>query len=250
MALLGWAVFGVMLVDQLGDGPLQALDPVVSSLVPHEGALYTASNLATHLGDQVVLVAFTLLGTAILLRAHRYVDAALLAIAKAVSAVTVAGVKYLVGRGRPLAGAAEGGCCSFPSGHATGTAMVFILLAILLFEVQDSIRPWAEGVAIGTMLVVGSSRIVLNVHWASDVIAGWGLGFALAGTLLMLRAYLQRNEMLPNLARRERVSNGVDLGLANGVNVYDEAGVLGDLEDVAEDGPVTRGTDPLHAEKE
>lgn len=250
LAAAGWATFAILVIDHLGQGPIKALDPVVERVIPHAGALHAASSVATHLGDQVVLVAFTLLGIAVLLRSRAYLDAAVLGAAKAVTAVLVVVLKHLFSRARPFAGPTSGACCAFPSGHATESAMVFMLLAVLLFDVHNQIRPWAEGVAIGTAIVVAASRVVLNVHWFTDVAAGLALGWALAGTFLLLRAYLERKKVLPNLAPREGVPNGVGLGVTEGIHVHDEASLVVDVEDVPEHGPVPRSADPLHAEEE
>jgi hypothetical protein len=128
--------------------------------------------------------------------------------------------------------------------------MVFMLLAVLLFDVHEQIRPWAEGVAIGIALVVGATRVVLNAHWLTDVVAGLGLGWALAGTFLLLRIYLQGKKVLPDPVPGERVSDGVRLSVTEGVHVHDEACILVHVEDVAENGPLPRFPDPLHAEQE
>lgn len=250
LAAAGWAIFGLLVIDRVGRGPLQALDVPIRRMVPHEGPLLTASSLATHLGDQVVLVAFTLLGIAVLLKSRAYVDAGVLGVAKAVSATIVAGLQHLFARPAPLTGPAAGGCCTFPSQHAVEAAMVFMLLAVLLFDRHDQIRPWAEGVAIGIALVVGATRVILDVHWFTDVAAGWGLGWALAGSFLLLRIYLQGKKVLPNPVPGERVSDSVRLSVTEGVQVHDEARFLVDLEDVAEHRPAPRLTDPLHAEEQ
>lgn len=194
LAAVGWATFGLLAIDRVGEGPLTRLDEPLLRLLPHEGAIFTVSDLATHLGDAVVLVAIALLGTVILLHRRAFVDAGVLVFAKAASLTVVLGLKFLFGRARPAIATGDGLCCAFPSGHATDSAMLFVMLAVLLFERRARLRPWAEGVAIGLALVVGATRVILGVHWPTDVVAGWGLGFALAGTFLLLRAFLHRQK--------------------------------------------------------
>lgn len=250
LAAAGWTVFGLLVIDQLGHGPLRALDAPLMRLIPHDGVIHTVSGIATHIGDQPVLVALTLLGTVVLLERRAFIDAGVLTLAKAVSVVVVYGFKFLFGRARPPMGPEAGLCCAFPSGHAAGSAMVLILLAVLLFERNDRWRPWAEGVAIGLALVVGGTRVILAVHWPTDVVAGWGLGWGLAGTFLLLRTYLQRKKVLADVAPGERVADGVGLRLSQGIHVHDEARVPIALEDVPEHGPPAAAPDPLHPKQE
>lgn len=69
---------------------------------------------------------------------------------------------------------------SFPSGHATNAASAFLLIALLVPGKSPSFR---IALAAFGALLIGGSRLVLGVHWPSDVIGGWllGLAFALAG---------------------------------------------------------------------
>jgi membrane-associated phospholipid phosphatase len=249
LAAAGWTIFGLLVVDRVGEGPIQALDTTITDLVPSAGALVTASGLATHLGDQVVLVAFTLLGIALLIKDRSYVDAGVLGVAKAVSASIVVGLQRIFERARPMTGPSEAACCSFPAQHGVEAAMVFMLLAVLLFDTHEEIRPWAEGVAIGTAIVVAATRVILDLVWFTDALAGLGLGWALAGTFLLLRIYLQGKKVLPDPVPGETVSDGVRLSVTEGVHVHDEACFLVHVEDVAEDRPFASLTDPLHAEE-
>lgn len=102
--------------------------------------------------------------------------------------------KALVGRQRPplpfAAVAADG--YSFPSGHATGTATIMVLSAWML--TRWLITGWTARVivwamAIGSALVIGYSRVYLGVHYVSDVLAGWLLGIAWAGIVMLVGSW-------------------------------------------------------------
>ncbi|WP_428682002.1 phosphatase PAP2 family protein [Sphingopyxis sp.] len=66
---------------------------------------------------------------------------------------------------------------SYPSGHATSAAVVYLLLAWLASPRWRALA-WALA---ATMIVLnGFSRIMLGVHWASDIVGGTMLGTAFA----------------------------------------------------------------------
>ncbi|WP_319435896.1 phosphatase PAP2 family protein [Mycobacterium sp. RTGN5] len=92
--------------------------------------------------------------------------------------VLTEGAKFIAGRPRPATALVYGWGTSFPSGHALG-AMVGVLA--LLTVLWPSLTPrWRTALAVlGGVLVVlvGSARVVLNVHHPSDVLAGWALGY-------------------------------------------------------------------------
>jgi undecaprenyl-diphosphatase len=102
------------------------------------------------------------------------------------SAGAVAGVlKALVGRSRPplaLHLVTESDA-SFPSGHSTDSAALFVAAGIVIAAVVFR-RPLARVlcVAVGFAAagLVGLSRLVLGVHYPTDVLAGWALGTVVA----------------------------------------------------------------------
>jgi undecaprenyl-diphosphatase len=83
---------------------------------------------------------------------------------------------------------------SFPSGHAQDNAAIWSVIAVAV--VASSLpRIWrTSAVIIGTTLVftVGFSRIYLGVHSPIDVIAGIGIGAAVAGGVLLAAAHVPR----------------------------------------------------------
>lgn len=66
---------------------------------------------------------------------------------------------------------------SYPSGHATSAAVVYLLLAWLA---PPRWRPFAWALAATMIILNGFSRIMLGVHWASDIAGGTMLGTAFA----------------------------------------------------------------------
>ena len=64
---------------------------------------------------------------------------------------------------------------SFPSGHATSSMIFYLSLALLLARGTR----WQTVAAAGAVLLsglIGISRVMLGVHWPSDVIGGWAFG--------------------------------------------------------------------------
>jgi len=64
---------------------------------------------------------------------------------------------------------------SFPSGHAT-SSMIFCLTLALALAGHTRWRNTAAAAAIILSLLIGTSRVMLGVHWPSDVIGGWAFG--------------------------------------------------------------------------
>ena len=90
-------------------------------------------------------------------------------------------VKNSVARERPVGSLeAETMSYSFPSGHAMVGMVFYGLLAYFITkELKSKSIKWALGIAAGLiMLIMGVSRIGLNAHFTSDVIAGYALGTA------------------------------------------------------------------------
>jgi undecaprenyl-diphosphatase len=79
---------------------------------------------------------------------------------------------------------------SFPSGHAAGTAAVYGVLALLLLRADATaapdralprrVVPAAVAAILAFVVAVAVSRVVLGVHFPSDVVAGLVLGFGCA----------------------------------------------------------------------
>jgi undecaprenyl-diphosphatase len=91
--------------------------------------------------------------------------------------VVAALIKLGVSRVRPELG--QGLDASFPSGHSTSAAVVFATIALLVGRGRSPrVHAILAGVAVALAVAVGSSRVLLGVHWTTDAIAGLTLGWA------------------------------------------------------------------------
>jgi len=101
-------------------------------------------------------------------------------------------IKHAADRSRP-----EGAILddpSFPSGHTSWATVVFGLTA--LFAVQRQRWTAAAGCVV-VAAAMGPSRVLLGVHWASDVVAGYAVGLAWLIALVLVGLPWARRDRLP-----------------------------------------------------
>lgn len=137
--------------------------------------------LLTHLGDPALLVALAIIvAWRLLADRRRWLALAWLA-ALLGNALLNPALKRIFARARPLhehgLAAAEG--FSFPSGHSSGSMVAWGMLAYLLLRLAP--QRWHRPAVLGAVALVwsiGCSRVFLQVHWPSDVLAGFASGAA------------------------------------------------------------------------
>lgn len=83
---------------------------------------------------------------------------------------------------------------SFPSGHATSAAAVYLTMAALVAsDVKNrAARAYVFSVAVILALIVGASRVYLGVHYPTDVIGGLSFGAAWAAIVWIAARRLAR----------------------------------------------------------
>jgi undecaprenyl-diphosphatase len=148
-------------------------------------ALVAGARAITTLGSGAILLPATALGALALALRRDLRGSALLLVITLTGRLLVELQKGWIGRPRPADREQLDAVASFafPSGHAANTTMVAFGLALLVAPRRW--RPAALALAAGLAFAVGLSRIMLGVHWPSDVAAGWAFG--LAWTLLLVR---------------------------------------------------------------
>jgi len=183
ISLAGAAVFAA-LAAQLGGGTNlsradQALtDALRANVAPLTQQLFAA---LTRLADPATLVLLGL-GVAVALVAWGQRALALgWVLAMVGNAVLNPTLKQIVDRARPLEAhpLVQATGLSFPSGHSSGAVVAYGMLVYLALKLLPARRHLPALLAAVTLVVtVGASRVFLRVHFASDVLAGFGSGTA------------------------------------------------------------------------
>ncbi len=135
----------------------------------------------TQLGSTAVVIAVT---AAIALldwyRRRRWTVLAFMVMVILGQSLIANGIKLFVHRARPpVPHLTSSSGWSFPSGHTAAAAATYAALALLLGRGRRwPVKAWLGTGAATVVLAVASSRVLLGVHWLTDVIAGAALGFA------------------------------------------------------------------------
>jgi undecaprenyl-diphosphatase len=206
VGLLGVLAVGVVAVPLAllvrgGYGPLLAADRDVSAeaerAVSDSTALLQLAQAMTLLGDPVgITIAASVLALVLWRRGHSRL-ALYVVVARAGAIVLSQGLKHLVDRARPVfdAPVAEALGASFPSGHALGSAVFWTTCAVLLAPRVRRPRLLLAG-AVLVAVLVSASRVLLGVHFLSDVTGGLllGLGWAAVCTAVFVLERAERGE--------------------------------------------------------
>ena len=180
VALFVLVAYVVVLGRDLGPTPGdETTIEVVESL--HSGFLLAASKVVTFLGSGGFTWALTVVCAALLAWRRRWAEVFVLLGGMAIATIGFLEIKVAVDRPRPPGPhevAASGS--SFPSGHAAHSVIYVWLAFTIVLRLRPGMARGALVVVAGIVLtaLVGLSRVYLNVHYLSDVSAGWALGAA------------------------------------------------------------------------
>ena len=168
--------------------PLESVDHSaaarLNSLVAGHAAVVSVVEAVTWLGSSGVL--WTLIGMAVVVLAiRRRWRLAIYLLVTGAGALTLDPVlKSLVGRLRPVVAhpVAYGTGDSFPSGHALGSIVCYgALFLVFLPATRGTWRRVFVAVIVALIAAIGVSRLLLGVHYLSDVLGAWALGVTWLG---------------------------------------------------------------------
>lgn len=178
----GAVVFATIAESWADEETLYRLDRQVSDwLAVAMGAAATDfMRTVTRFGDSEVVTALAVTIGLYLVYRKYYWHVLTLVLAPGLGSAAVVGFKLLFSRARPTAEAVASLGHSFPSGHAFAAMSFYGLVIYLVWRHvrNDWIRIATTILFIVIIFLVGLSRIMLRVHWLSDVLGGFTLGLA------------------------------------------------------------------------
>ena len=162
----------------------------------HRPFLADTARIVTILGDGRLVTALSILASLWLLQQKRWPTAMLFLVGTSIGRALTELQKYQVNRLRPeenphLVATYN---LSFPSGHSANAAMIYLSMALLL--PREHRGRWVSG-ALVVALMVGASRVMLGVHWPSDVVGGWAYGGLWSLLLVAIDSAFKKRDRLP-----------------------------------------------------
>ncbi|STO08627.1 phosphatase PAP2 family protein [Exiguobacterium aurantiacum] len=163
---MGYALVSVIVV--LGAAvPID--DFIYETVAPLSGPIFAH---ITELGSVRVLIGLSFIGMLFWLWNGEKIEAFRLPIVVIGTLMLTQALKLVYGIERPLIDAAlDATTYSFPSGHASGSLALYGLIAFTMYRSDKSV--WAIGLVLSLVVLVSFSRVILNVHYFSDVLGGW-----------------------------------------------------------------------------
>jgi len=167
----------------------------------------------THLGSSGITGVFAFVSAVLLVARRRWAEFSVLLGGVILIFVGVHEIKDAVDRSRPGGGLIDVSGSSFPSAHAAHSTFYVWLAVTIVMRLRPGMARGALVVAAGIALtaLVGLSRVYLDVHYLSDVSAGWALGVtsfslcaAIALTTTTLRSVRQNGPSAAARAAEDR----------------------------------------------
>src|SRR5579859_3702703 len=173
----------LLLLVRLQWAPLESADhhaaAWLNSIVAGHPVLVRVVKAVTWLGSSGVLWTLTLTAAAVLAIRRRWRLVIYLLVAGAGELTLGPVLKALVGRLRPVVAhpIAYGTGDSFPSGHALGSFVCYGALFLVFLPATRGVWRRVFTIVICALIAaIGISRLLLGVHYVSDVLGGWALG--------------------------------------------------------------------------
>lgn len=184
-------IFITTLYSALTSGVWTNLDYKVNTLIPsiQTPILTNIANSIALIFDTVSILMISIIISIVLWYKEEINEAVIFFGVMIVNAGILVLLKEVIHKTRPENMIASETSYAFPSGHAM-TSLVFLgILAYLIYYYSRFKYKNVFTITGIFILIIGFSRIYLNVHWLSDVIAGYSLGLII---LIITVEYLKK----------------------------------------------------------
>ena len=180
-----WALAAVAVAAAFGWLP--AIDAAIIVWIQSLTFLDSFMTTVTHGGDTVTTISVTAVVSVVMyLLTKRKRSAAALWLNVGIAYLINNAAKASFARSRPSFSTVfiDPGSYSFPSGHAMVSAAVYGLSAYMLAKALPGYGTAIRIIASVLVFMIGISRMYLDAHWPSDVLAGFAAGWLLASAMM------------------------------------------------------------------
>ncbi len=202
--LIGLAATAAQVAEEVLGKPAGPLDQAILWFLHRHAPAETVGffQAVTNCGTSKVLLPLVTLAAVVLAVAERRREAWQLVLSGYGAAALMATLKTAIGRQRPQLWQTDWYWgSSFPSGHTLVTSAVATAAALCIGRLQPRWRVPARAAALLWLAVMGLSRMVLGVHWPSDVLAAACLGILLSLVIDQALALHERKSAAAALQR-------------------------------------------------
>jgi membrane protein DedA with SNARE-associated domain/membrane-associated phospholipid phosphatase len=171
------------------------------------GWLTELAKAITSVGSGYVVFPLAAITAAALAWTRRWAELAVLLVGMIAVVVLAQEIKIWAERPRPPGGLVDANGYSYPSGHAANSTFYTWIAVTLAVRLVPGIARRGLVVAAGVALTVliGLTRVYLEVHWLSDVSGGWALGaasFSAAAIVALVLTHIRDNSERNDRTRR------------------------------------------------
>ncbi|MGQ2285923.1 phosphatase PAP2 family protein [Leuconostoc suionicum] len=182
--LLATILFGIMTFGVLiSPNWFRQFDIFFQQLIQHRGTFATL--FFTHItqaGNMTAIIVVSVIVSIFLAYKHYYRELLFLSVNIVLSAGIITQLlKHVITRVRPQPQLIQESGYSFPSGHSMAAILLYGSLIILInYHLKQSLFKTASVIILTSLIIIiPISRVYVNVHYPSDVLAGLSLGYML-----------------------------------------------------------------------
>ncbi|PZO15114.1 MAG: phosphatase PAP2 family protein [Leptolyngbya foveolarum] len=202
VAWLGVCIATVYILAELSDEVLEqeafALDETILLHIRRfaNPLLDKVMVFITNIGDPHTVVPLTVIAFVFLLVNRQRLAATFFAINAAGGVALSYFLKLAFSKPRPQLwnSAIEEVTYSYPSGHALGSMVIYGFLSYVLAKMYPRYSAAIYTFAVLMIVSIGFSRLYLGVHWPTDILGGYGIGFLWITACISLLRLRQRGD--------------------------------------------------------